>query len=216
MALLNQYVIVPNQLATFFERIREGQAPESFTRQHLKDIGFASSNHRALIPLLKGLGFLSADGSPTQRYKTYLDSTQSRKVLGEAISENYGDIFQIKKNPTKADRAAIAGKFKSTYNVSENTANNLASTFLALYELSDHDIASGKKTTKTIEQPKDETSENSTGQKETADFKGQLPPHKNNQPITLSYNLQIHLPATKDIEVYNAIFKSIKSHIIDP
>jgi hypothetical protein len=29
------------------------------------------------------------------------------------------------------------------------------------------------------------------------------------------YNIQIHLPATKDVEVYNAIFKSLKEHLID-
>ncbi|GIO28278.1 hypothetical protein [Ornithinibacillus bavariensis] len=31
---------------------------------------------------------------------------------------------------------------------------------------------------------------------------------------SLQYNIQIHLPAPKDIEVYNAIFKSIKEHLI--
>jgi hypothetical protein len=32
---------------------------------------------------------------------------------------------------------------------------------------------------------------------------------------SLHYNIQIHLPATKDIEVLNAIFKSLKEHLID-
>jgi hypothetical protein len=31
----------------------------------------------------------------------------------------------------------------------------------------------------------------------------------------LHYNIQIHLPATKDVEVYNAIFKSLKDHLLD-
>jgi len=30
----------------------------------------------------------------------------------------------------------------------------------------------------------------------------------------LHYNIEIHLPATKDVEVYNAIFKSLREHII--
>ena len=33
--------------------------------------------------------------------------------------------------------------------------------------------------------------------------------------VGLHYNIQIHLPATKDVEVYNAIFKSLKDHLID-
>ena len=57
MTLLNSYVQVYGQLAKFFDAIRQGQAPEKFTRQYLKDLGFKSSNHHALIPLLKGLGF---------------------------------------------------------------------------------------------------------------------------------------------------------------
>lgn len=214
MGLLNQYVLVPNQLAGFFERIREGQAPETFTRQHLKDIGFASSNHRAFIPLLKGLGFLTSDGTPTERYKQFLDPTRHKQVLGEAIAENYGDIFQIKANPTKSDKAAIAGKYKSTYNVSENTANNLATTFFALYEIADQDVAKGAKPSDAatltpaqgMEVPKAEIKPSPTS---IGSADRQAP------PMSLSYNLQIHLPATKDIEVYNAIFKSIRTHLID-
>ena len=32
---------------------------------------------------------------------------------------------------------------------------------------------------------------------------------------SLNYNIQIHLPATKDIEVFNAIFKSLREHLIE-
>ena len=32
---------------------------------------------------------------------------------------------------------------------------------------------------------------------------------------TLHYNIQIHLPATKDVEVFNAIFKSLREHLLD-
>jgi hypothetical protein len=31
----------------------------------------------------------------------------------------------------------------------------------------------------------------------------------------LHYNIQIHLPATKDVEVYNAIFKSLRDHLYE-
>ncbi len=74
MALLNAYVLTYGQVGKLLEALRKGQAPDKFNRQHLKDIGFTSSNHHAFIPLLKGLGFLSTDGTPTQRYKDYLGS----------------------------------------------------------------------------------------------------------------------------------------------
>lgn len=200
--LLNAYVQVYGQLAKFFEAIREGTAPEKFTRQYLKDLGFKSSNHHALIPLLKGLGFLTADGSPTNRYLEFLDKSKWRKVLGEALKEKYSDIFTLKAKPTKSDKNMIEGKFKSTYNYSDNVAGLSASTFLALLEIAD---LSG-----------------SVSEVELAPALG-LEAKPSEPPISLPqnaipsfhYNIQIHLPPTKDIEVYNAIFKSLRDHLLD-
>jgi hypothetical protein len=81
MALPNVYIQTYGQLGEFFGKIQEGQAPAKFTQQHLKDIGYASTNHRSLIPLLKALGFLSPDGTPTPRYHKYRDKSQARLVL---------------------------------------------------------------------------------------------------------------------------------------
>jgi len=58
MSLPSVYTQVYGQLPEFMAKLQEGQAPSSFTQQHLKDIGFPSSNHRAFIPLLKALGML--------------------------------------------------------------------------------------------------------------------------------------------------------------
>jgi len=203
MALLNAYVQVYGQLAKFFEALRAGQAPDKFTRQYLKDLGFKSSNHHALIPLLKGLGFLTADGSPTARYLEFLDKSKWKKVLGQALKEKYSDIFVLKASPTKNDKDMVEGKFKSTYNYSDNVAALCASTFLALLELAD---LSG-----------------SVSEVEIAPALGGLPDElKTTVPEVetpkaavrpgFHYNIQIHLPATKDIEIYNAIFKSVRDH----
>ena len=137
MPLTNTYVQVYGQLPEVFKRIADGQAPEKFTTQHLKDLGFGSSNFRAVIPLLKALGFLSADGSPTPRYHEYRNSSQSKKIMGEAVRDAYGDLFTIKAKPTAGDRKLIEGKFKSVHNATPNTAKLMASTFYALLELAD-------------------------------------------------------------------------------
>src|SRR5690348_11315932 len=89
---------------------------------HLKAIGFPSSNDRAIIPVLKDLGFLTADGTPTARYHEYRNSARSRKVLGEALREAYGELFHINARPTKNDRDAIEGLFKSTHNTTDRLA----------------------------------------------------------------------------------------------
>lgn len=111
MALPTTYTQAFALLADFFSKIRDAQAPPKFTNQLLKDMGFESTNHRAFIPLLKSLGFLTADGTPTQRYHDYRNHSMSKKVMGKAIKEAYSDIFLIKSNPTAADKPLIEGKF---------------------------------------------------------------------------------------------------------
>jgi hypothetical protein len=205
MALANSYVQVYGQLGDVFSRIAEGQAPDKFTTQHLKDLGFASSNFRAVIPLLKQLGFLSPDGTPTARYHEYRNTARSGRVMGEAIRESYGDLFTIKANPTDADRPLIEGKFKSTHNATPNTAKLMASTFYSLLELADLS-APGAVEIKREEQK--------IAEPEPVPIKTPEKSSEHPRP-TLHYNIQIHLPATKDVEVFNAIFKALKEHLLE-
>lgn len=209
MALANAYVQVYGQLSDVFNRIAEGQAPDKFTAQHLKDLGFSSSNFRALIPLLKQLGFLSPDGTPTPRYHEYRNTARSRRVLGEALREAYGDLFTIKATPTDADRKLMEGKFKSVHNASPNTAKLMASTFYSLLELAD---VSGPAITETKGTKKEEKPEHAPPPPKEVP---EIPSERKHPHPTLHYNIQIHLPATKDVEVFNAIFKSLKEHLLE-
>lgn len=205
MALADSYVQTYGQLAEVFKRLSEGQAPDKLTRQYLKDLGFASTNFHAVIPLLKALGFLGSDGSPTTRYHAYRDQSQSRTVLGQALREAYSDLFTIKANPTQADRTLIEGKFKSAHNATERTAQLMASTFYALLALADVSVPAAKPSTET----------KSAIEVEAPPEKQQKEPPSNFHRPTLHYNIQIHLPATKDVEVFNAIFKSLREHLLD-
>ena len=208
MTLLNQSVQVYGKLDQLFEKLREGQAPEKFTREFLRDLGFKSSNWHAAIGLLKGLGFLSQDGLPTSQYMDLLDRTKWKTVLGRAVRDAYGDIFVMKREPSPADLQMISGKYKSTYNLSSTSADRAARTFLALLELTGSEALSEKAN---IESPR--KAPEPSPAKPTTNANSTLPdPPK---AIGLNYNIQIHLPATKDVEVYNAIFKSLREHIVD-
>jgi hypothetical protein len=211
MGLSARYTVASGRLPDLFSKIRDGQAPEQFTQQLLKDWGFRSSNDKAAIPILKELGFLSPDGKPTARYHEYRDHTRSKFVMADALRDAYGDIFLIKEHPTEADKDAIYGKFKSFHNVSDNVARWMTSTFFALLQLSDlktkKSKAKGSEPEATDEKPGKGGESGDDG--ESLKGKGGLP------PSGLHYNIQIHLPATKDVEVYNAIFRSLREHLLE-
>ena len=132
--------------------------------------------------------------------------------MGKALRHAYGDIFLIKEHPTTADKAAVLGKFKSYHNATEPVAQLMTKTFYALLSLAEFP-KEGQSSAGAL--PPAEVKENGPGS-----MVPYIDEERNQGRISfhtpgLHYNIQIHLPATKDVEVYNAIFKSLKEHLIE-
>lgn len=200
--LTKRYMAGVKNLSAILDKIVSGTAPGKFTTDHLKNIGFPSSNDRSVIPLLKDLGFLSSDGVPTKRYHDYRNAAQSKRVLGEALREVYEELFHINAKPSKSDREAIEGTFKSVHNVGDRVAELQAMTFFALLDKADlKETHKAKQDIGEIEVPPKPVE----GKKEAVIGRS----------LQLRHNIEVHLPTTKDIEVYNAIFKSLKEHLVD-
>lgn len=208
--LTKRYLTSVKNLPAIMAKIVEGTAPKKFTIAHLKSIGFPSSNDRGMLALLKDLGFLSDDGTPSRRYHEYRDASRSPAIMAEALREAYEDLFHISERPSPSHRAAIEGKIKSALNVSDRIARESASTFLALLKLADLDAPQSVRLQR---DNGDSGHEEAAGEADTGTE--QATPTPPSGAIGLKYNVEIHLPASKDIGVYNAIFKSVKEHLLD-
>ncbi|MBX3111040.1 MAG: DUF5343 domain-containing protein [Fimbriimonadaceae bacterium] len=183
-------------------KIVEGAPPAKFTQAHLKGIGFKASGDRAILPVLKAIGFLTSEGAPTQRYHDYRDKSKSKQVLGAALREAYASLFQINENLSESDRTAIEGKFTSEGGLDESKSKLAAATFLAFWKLADHSAKAG-----TIPTEQEDVEELAIGEKGT--------PGGRKFSTGLHYNIEIHLPATKDIEVFNAIFRALRENLLE-
>ncbi|KQP66856.1 DUF5343 domain-containing protein [Nocardioides sp. Leaf285] len=210
--LTKRYLPSAKNVPTLFTKIVEGTAPDKFTVDHLKGIGLSSSNDRPFIPLLKDLGFLTAEGAPTPRYHAYRDKSRSKAVMAEALREAYTDVFHIRERPTTGDRQAVEGLFKSKNNSTDKVAQLQASTFYALLKLADMDASTPTITASDVTVPGD--AEASPGE-DAGPNDGFVEPRVQGTLSTeLHYTIQVHLPATKDLEVYNAIFRSLRENLL--
>jgi hypothetical protein len=63
-----------------------------------------------------------------------------------------------------------------------------------------------------VDKPKPEVIEE-TAKEKTDDLT--TPDKKKPVSVAFRHNIEIHLPATTNIAVYNAIFKSLREHLVD-
>ena len=192
-----------NKIEPILEQIRKAAEPSKFTHGFLQKLGFKSTNDRAIIPLLKALGFIHDSGSPTELYKDLRDENSWQKALGRQIKDLYSDLYNIHTEIHNANDSEIKGAISRVTGKEAKTVTRFFNTFKTIIKLADFD---GIEETENEPITNDSTSEPSQPKIEIP-LKGETRPD-------FHYNIQIHLPATTDISVYNAIFKSIKENLM--
>ncbi len=129
------YMLSNNKIEPILGKIRAAAKPLKFTHELLKQMGYSSSNDRAVIPLLKRLGFLSEEGAPTEYYDRLKDNTDWQFVLGERINDLYKDIFNINTEIYKASDEEIKGAISRTTGKDEASVTRYLTTFKTLTNL---------------------------------------------------------------------------------
>lgn len=201
--LSKKYLNSVKNLSAIIKKITETPPPEKFTIEFLKSLGFHDTNDRAVIGLLKDLHFLTEGAVPTQRYHHFQETSGAGSILGEALREAYSDVFVANPNPSPVRNAAVRDLFRTHHNVSDQLAGFMSNTFFTLYDLSQN--TSQEQYTEPIKLRKDYE----TGIRLKRSYK------EINNTASLCYNIEIHLPASRDTEIYDSIFKSMKEHLLN-
>ena len=200
-------------IPTLFKKIKEAAVPTKFTQDFMTTaLGLKSSSYRAMIPLLKKLGFIDPANVPTEAYRKYREDSLAGSVMAEQLRDAYKNLFTANEYAYKLDKKDLSAKLRTVTGAGEDDANipYIASTFIELSKLAKWDAAAGKPKQKEKEKEKEAEREEEVDQggngKETL-FKARL---------GLSYTINLNLPATTEIEVFNAIFKSLRENLLRP
>jgi hypothetical protein len=223
VALPTAYLTSTRNLDGILSAIQTAQAPQRFTLNFLENLGYKSSSDRLIINVLKALGFLNADGAPTERYYRFLDQTEADKVLAEGLQDAYADLYQLNRNAQELSRTELKNKFKTLTQGqhSDSVLGKMAGTFGELAKRADF---SGGGTPHPL--PEDAGDGGSSGNDDGAAAGGgsgvrqadgvgtPSPPPAGIALGGLVYNIQIHLPESRDQAVYDALFRSLKTHLL--
>lgn len=212
MAVPSAYMQSVKNLSAILGEIQQAQVPQKFTVEFLKTLGFTSSNDRSILGVLKALDFLDQAGVPTERYRGYRNKAEAPYVLAAAIRQAYSDLFLARENAESLANDRIKGILATKVDKGDAVLDKMAMTFRALVGLAKWDRPSQQ------QQQQAHVLHEETPGIPSGDAPAPIVPDARvpvpQLPLQYAYNIQIQLPATKDISVYNAIFKSIREHLL--
>jgi hypothetical protein len=121
----------------------------------------------------------------------------------------YADLFQINKNAQNMTPADVRAKFKTISQgaYSDDVLGKMANTFLAFAKHADFDSSSASTNLSTVVTRENEDA-TSTAPKRRSGLTDGHP-----RETRLVYELNIHLPATRDPDVYDALFSGMSKHL---
>jgi hypothetical protein len=193
-------MISNNKIRQIINSLQTASKPPKFHQPFLQKMGYTSTNDRGIISLFKKLGFLTDDGVPTVHYDHLRDKNNFKKTLAARIRELYSELFSVNNDIYKEDEQNIKGAIARVTGGDEESVKRIYSTFKTLCSIADFSqIPIDEKPIEQLDNKQEQVSNYDQPVKNEVEF---------------HYNIQIHLPATTDISVYNAIFKSLKDNLI--
>jgi hypothetical protein len=193
-----------------FAEIKSASVPPKFTQDFMSTaLGLKSSSYRAMIPLLKKLGFVDQGNVPTQAYRDFRDDTRSGQIMAERMKEAYAPLFAANEYAWRLDRKDLQAKLKNVTGAGDDDSNLYAvvGTFMELSKLADFEGGPVRKGGE-VRTPAGPGAEPENG---GGNFQPKL---AGSARIGLSYTINLNLPATTEIEVFNAIFKSLRENLL--
>jgi len=198
------YVTAHGNITKALDRIKSAETPPRFTQDFLATtLDMPGGSAKAVIPFLKRSGFLGSDGVPTDLYRRFRGNEAQRgSAAAEALRSGYKPLYAINEYIHDAKDADLRRVILQATGASED-ATSLAPTlgsFKALRAYADFNAVDEK----TLDE-----GDGSDGRGGDSDGRGELL-----GGLKLGYTINLHLPATSDVAVFNAIFKSLKEHLL--
>ena len=205
MAVL-PYVTSPGNIEKALRGIQSAATPEVVSQDFVKTIlGIPGGSGNQITSFLRKIGFAGTDGKPTQRYVRFRNPATAGAAIADAIREAYAPLYARNEYLHRIPDEDLKGLIiEETGAAEDSTVPSLVLAAInALKSFADFEPLS--------QDVADEVDHTPT---QLPAVRESLPPVEKGVGLNLSYTINLNLPATTDIAVFNAIFKSLKENLL--
>lgn len=213
MSVKLPYMSTPGLIPKILSKIQEARRPERFTQDFLETkLGHSGGSARAIIPLLKRMGFLANDGTPTTLYDQFRNPTTERAALAQRTRNAYSDVFDRNRYAGDLTRDKFAALVTEITGLEKDSSVGglIVSTFWKLREGSDFEADLSEESARMSEiqaVPVDDREMSEPVKNPKVESAGDV-------KLSVGYTINLNLPETTNPEVFNAIFRSLKEHLL--
>lgn len=199
------YVTATGNIDRALRGIQSAATPERVSQDFVKTIlRIPGGSGNQITSFLKKIGFVSPDGAPSEIYKKFRNSATSGKAAADALRIGYAPLYARNEYLHKLPDDELRGL------IIEETGQGHGSNTLPMI------LASFRAIRKFAKWNEDSSAIESKGELVPQEQNGAAPPANVSEQIglNLSYTINLNLPATSDVAVFNAIFKSLKDNLL--
>lgn len=207
------YVTASGNIRRALDGIVAAATPERVTQDFVKTIlQIPGGSGDQMTSFLKKIGFAGPDGAPTELYRQFRNQGTRGQAAVAALKKAYEPLYRRNEYMHELPEAKLKGLIieETGAEESSSTVSCVMSAIKALkafadFSRADSAVSSASVIVQSEQQYREiNQSEMPENTKATASGLG----------LNLSYTINLNLPATSDIAVFNAIFKSLKDNLL--
>jgi len=200
------YVTSPGNIDRALSGIKSAAVPERISQDFVKTIlKIPGGSGDQMTSFLKKLGLANVDGTPNELYRKFRNPTSSGSAIAAAIRQAYRPLYirnEFMHELIEPDLLGLvveetglphdSGPVKLIVSSIKHLKNFANFNAPSMQEPSEHQIETVRPM---VPAPTELSSKKSIG-------------------LNLGYTINLNLPATSDPQVFDAIFKSLKEHLL--
>lgn len=197
------YVTASGNIKKALDGISKAATPAKVSQDFVKTVlNISGGSGDQMTSFLKKLGLANPDGTPTPLYNQFRNSTTSKQAIAAAIRHAYAPLYLRNEYMHELNDNDLRGLIVEETGQAHDS-NSVNCTFSCIKQLKHYADFSNEKAI--VESPKyiEESAEISP-----------VRTSRNGLGLNLGYTINLNLPATTDVAVFNAIFKSLKEHLL--
>jgi hypothetical protein len=203
------YISSPSNIPRALEGIKTAAVPERVSQDFVKTIlKIAGSSGDQMTSYLKKIGFSAPNGAPTELYSKFRNPSSSKAAIATAIRTAYAPLYKRNEYMHQLSDDELKGLVVEETGQAEDSSavKYMVGCIKHLKALASFDAIDEPKPLAPVPSLSHDGDEGSGGQKHHGRGSG--------LGLNLGYTINLNLPATSDPKVFDAIFRSLKEHLL--